>query len=108
MDTLTPTLTAPLLQNEAERLRALDEYEILDTEGEDAFDELTRLAAFVCGTPISTMTLIDEHRQWFKSKVGVGSQETSRDIARHRVLRARDQRQPCLHRTGRQAGPSVR
>jgi diguanylate cyclase (GGDEF)-like protein len=87
MSTLgTTALTAappayPLPQNEDARLRALHTYDILDTEAEEAFDELTRLAAFICGTPISTVTLIDEHRQWFKSKIGLESNESSRNIA---------------------------
>jgi diguanylate cyclase (GGDEF)-like protein len=72
---------APLPLNETARLRALNQYEILDTEAEEAFDELTRLAAFICGTPISTVTLIDEHRQWFKSKVGLDSQGSPRAFA---------------------------
>ena len=72
---------APLPENEASRLAALRQYEILDTPPEAAFNELTELAAQICGTPIALVSLIDPHRQWFKAKVGIEAQETSRDIA---------------------------
>ncbi len=72
---------APLHQREKERLQKLVEYEVLDTEGEQAFDDLTELASEICGTPISLISLIDTDRQWFKSKVGLEAQETNRDIA---------------------------
>ena len=67
--------------NEAARLRALKRYNILDTLPEKDFDDITRIASEICQTPIATITLIDENRQWFKSKVGLVDQETSRDIA---------------------------
>src|ERR1700761_8471458 len=76
-----PPVTAALPQNETQRLDALNKYEILDTAAEEAFDELTRLAAFICGTPISLVTLVDQHRQWFKSKMGLGVQQTPRQVA---------------------------
>jgi PAS domain S-box-containing protein len=57
--------------NEAERLAALRALEILDTPPEEGFDELTALAASVCETPIAVISLIDEDRLWFKSKVGL-------------------------------------
>jgi PAS domain S-box-containing protein len=72
---------APLPLDEAARLKALCLYEVLDTEPEAAFDELTRLAADLCGTPIALISLIDAHRQWFKSKVGIDATETTREIA---------------------------
>jgi GAF domain-containing protein len=67
--------------NEQQRLATLRGYEILDTEPEAAFDDLTSLASYVCQTPVALISLIDADRQWFKSKVGVSVAETSRDVA---------------------------
>ncbi len=67
--------------NEDERLEALRQYQILDTESESCFDELVNLAAFIVGVPISLVSLIDEKRQWFKAVLGLPVTETSRDGA---------------------------
>jgi GAF domain-containing protein len=67
--------------NEAGRIVALEKYAILDTDPEQAFDDLTLLASFVCKTPIALISLVDEDRQWFKSRVGIDASETSREIA---------------------------
>ncbi|GAC1659575.1 MAG: hypothetical protein NVS4B13_04760 [Candidatus Elarobacter sp.] len=72
---------APIPPAEERRLAALYEYELLDTPGEDQFDAFTRLAAQLCDTPISLISLIDRDRQWFKSSVGLELGETPRDIA---------------------------
>jgi len=74
-------MKGPLPRNEAARLEALRQYQILDTEPEVAFDDLTRLAAQLCSTPIALVSLVDESRQWFKSKVGLEATETPRDLA---------------------------
>src|SRR3954469_4383026 len=58
------------------RLEALREYAILDTAPEQAFDDLTRLASYICETPIALVTLLDAQRQWFKSAVGLDVTET--------------------------------
>jgi GAF domain-containing protein len=73
---------APIMStNDAARVAALQKYAILDTEPEQAFDDLTLLASYVCKTPIALISLIGEDRQWFKSKIGISATETSRDIA---------------------------
>ncbi|HEX7577380.1 MAG TPA: GAF domain-containing protein, partial [Verrucomicrobiae bacterium] len=74
-------MSQPLPENESERLNTLRGYQILDTHPEDRFDDLTRLAASICRTPISLISLVDEDRQWFKSKIGVDMCETSREEA---------------------------
>ena len=66
---------------ESARVTALDRYAILDTEPEQAFDDLVALAANVCRTPIAMLSLVDDHRQWFKSKVGVEIRETPRETS---------------------------
>lgn len=66
---------------ESERLAALDRYDILDTPPEEAFDRITRLTRSVFDVPMSTISLIDGHRQWFKSRAGFDSCETSRGLA---------------------------
>lgn len=71
----------PTPANESARLEVLHQFEILDTDPEETFDDLARLAAHLCHTPIAIITLIDAHRQWFKARVGLSPQETARDIS---------------------------
>src|ERR1043166_4939277 len=74
-------MSAPIPLTEVKRLTVLWQYEVLDTVPEEVFDDLTELAARICEAPIAMITLVDEKRQWFKSKVGVTINETSRDIS---------------------------
>jgi signal transduction histidine kinase len=67
--------------DEAARLEALRAYDVLDTPPEEAFDDLTRLASQICGTPVAMISLIDRDRQWYKSKFGTELTETPRDVA---------------------------
>src|SRR5437588_3239242 len=74
-------MSAPIPLNEVKRLKVLWQYEVLDTVPEEVFDDLTELAARICEAPIALITLVDEKRQWFKSKIGLTIDETSRDIS---------------------------
>ncbi len=67
--------------SESERLRALRSYDVLYTPSEQAFDDMAALAARICGTPVSLVSLIDADRQWFKAAVGLAAGQTSRDVA---------------------------
>ena len=74
-------MSAPVPKNEKKRLNVLWQYDVLDTVPEEVFDDLTDLASHICETPIALISLVDEDRQWFKSKIGVTISETSRDIS---------------------------
>lgn len=82
---------APFHPQEEARLASLESLEILDTLPEVGFDELTRLASNLCGTPMALVSLVDHGRQWFKSRVGVETPETPRDQAfcAHAILEER-------------------
>ena len=75
------TMTAPIPHSEKKRLKVLWQYEVLDTVPEEVFDDLTELAAQICDAPIALISLVDEKRQWFKSKFGTPFKETSRDVS---------------------------
>lgn len=68
-------------ERERQRLGELESYSILDTLPEEDYDSLTALAAQICGTPISLISLIDDRRQWFKSHHGLGASETPKEYA---------------------------
>ena len=74
-------MTFPIPQREKKRLKVLWQYEVLDTVPEEVFDDLTELAAQICEAPVALISLVDENRQWFKSKVGTSINETSRGIS---------------------------
>ncbi len=83
-------MSALVPPNEKQRLKVLWQYDVLDTIPEEVFDDLTELAARICEAPIALITLVDEDRQWFKSKVGISDNETSRDISfcAHAILQS--------------------
>src|ERR1035437_4460791 len=89
-------MNAPLPTNEAERLAALKEYHILDTGTEQSYDDITTLAAHICEVPMALISMVDEARQWFKSRVGLEQQQTPREVAfcAHAIL----QNEPLLVR----------
>ncbi len=70
-----------VITNEPARLAALHRLELLDTPAEERFDRITRLVSQAVGTPMAALSLIDETRQWFKSRVGIELAETPRDQA---------------------------
>lgn len=76
-----PSVSYPYPADEGRRIAALHRADILDTPAEDVYDQIVLAAADLCGTPMALVSLIDEDRQWFKAKVGVGLDESSRDDA---------------------------
>lgn len=79
----------PLPEDETARLAALEASGLLDSEAEAVFDRLTFLATQVTDSPMALLTLVDERRQWFKSRIGVSFPETPREHAfcGHAILR---------------------
>ncbi len=74
-------MNAKLPENEPARVKALHQYDILDTIAEQAYDDLTEIAAYIAQSPIALISLVDSKRQWFKSKVGLDVSETPRELA---------------------------
>lgn len=83
---------APLPLDEHDRLAELAGYRILDTAPEPVFNDITRLAAQICETPIALVSLVDADRQWFKSQVGMAVPQTHRDLSlcAHAILHPED------------------
>ena len=73
--------SAPITVNEVERIIDLRALEILDTPAEERFDRITRIAQRLFDVPIALVSLVDEDRQWFKSRLGVDATETSREVS---------------------------
>ena len=74
-------LRYPIPKNEVARLTTLRRCQILDTDPEERFDELTRMARRICNTPIALISLVDGDRQWFKSKIGLEICQTPREVS---------------------------
>ena len=72
---------APVPSDERQRLAVLRNLGVLDTPVEESYERVVRLAARLFDVPIALVSLVDEHRQWFKARFGVEVQETSRDLA---------------------------
>jgi GAF domain-containing protein len=76
-------LRAPIPPDEPQRMQSLREYQVLDTQPEPVYDDITHVAAGVCDTPIALIALIDGTRNWFKARVGIPDEltESPRDIS---------------------------
>lgn len=74
-------ILSPIATSEQERLMDLLRYEVLHTQYEEDFDQIVQLASSICKTPISTITLLDTHKQWFKAKVGIENTDGDRDTS---------------------------
>ena len=74
------TVNGTIVDN-TDRLRTLAQYEIMDTPAEPSYDRVTELAAYVLDAPIALVSLIDDHRQWFKSARGVDWEETDLSVS---------------------------
>lgn len=72
---------SPIIGNEEARLKSLADLEILDSLEEAEFNHIVSLAALICHTPISLVSFVDQTRQWFKAKIGIDIQQTSREVA---------------------------
>jgi signal transduction histidine kinase len=72
---------APMPPDESTRIAELESFRILDTSPERSYDDITRLAAHICDTPMAMVSFVDTDRQWFKSRVGLEAPETTREIA---------------------------
>jgi signal transduction histidine kinase len=79
MDCAMPPALKP--ENESVRLADLRSFDILDTVAEEAYDAITYLAAEICEVPIALISIVDDERQWFKSRVGIDATESRRDLA---------------------------
>ena len=67
--------------SQQERLAALHDYAILDTQPEIAFDDIARIAAEICRTPMAMVSFVEDTRQWFKSEIGLGICETPIEVS---------------------------
>ena len=78
--------------NEETRLAALALYKILDTEEEQLYDDLTKLAAYIAQTPMALITIVDRKRTWFKSRIGIAGSENQREnsFCAHAILQPRE------------------
>ena len=71
----------PVPANELDRLNTLYDYQVLDTFSEEEFDNITKLVAYICNVPTAFISLIDDKRQWFKSRIGLEATEMARDVS---------------------------
>lgn len=74
-------IPTPITSREDKRLAAVRRYGVMDTPPDDALDEITALAAAICDTPIALISVVDDQREWFKSKIGFAASEIARDIS---------------------------
>ena len=89
VESIRDGMTAPLPKNELLRLKALQEYAVMDSTAEQAYDDIVRLVAFICKTPIAFVSFIDSDRQWFKAKVGLEASQVPREttFCTHAILK---------------------
>jgi GAF domain-containing protein len=74
-------VSAPIPDNEADRQTVVESFGILDTDPEERFDHITKAATEKLKAPISTVSIIDKDREWYKSCVGVQAKEGKRDVS---------------------------